>query len=101
MRRLKALSPRCHKRDRRATIQALLSKAGASRTKRNNARSGKRKIGFGCFLISNGLWVVWGWHDRAYALVVLQIALAILNIRGDYKNEPGSSVKSEAWPAAQ
>ena len=27
-------------------------------------------------------------HDRAYALVVLQIALAILNIRSACKNEP-------------
>ena len=51
----------------------------------------KRKIGFWCFLLSNALWVAWGWHDRAYALIVLQIALAILNIRGAYKNEPESS----------
>ena len=56
----------------------------------------KRKIGFWCFLLSNGLWGVWGWHDRAYALIVLQVALATLNIRGAYKNEPESSVKSEA-----
>jgi len=49
----------------------------------------KREIGFWCFLLSNALWVVWGWHDRAYALIVLQIALAALNIRGAYKNEPG------------
>jgi len=56
----------------------------------------KRKIGFWCFLLSNGLWVVWAWHDRAYALIVLQIALAILNIRGAFKNEPESRVKSEA-----
>lgn len=56
----------------------------------------KRMIGFWCFLLSNVLWVVWGWHDRAYALIVLQVALAILNIRGAYKNEPASSVKSEA-----
>jgi hypothetical protein len=56
----------------------------------------KRKIGFWCFLLSNGLWVVGGWHARAYALIVLQIALAILNIRGAFKNEPESSVKSEA-----
>ena len=47
----------------------------------------KRNIGFWCFLLSNGLWIVWGWNDHAYALVVLQIALAILNIRGAYKNE--------------
>ena len=55
----------------------------------------KRKIGFWCFLLSNGLWVLWGWHDSAYALIVLQIALVILNIRGAYKNEHESSVKSE------
>jgi hypothetical protein len=56
----------------------------------------KREIGFWCFLLSNALWVVWGWHDGAYALIVLQIALAFLNIRGAYKNEPASSPKSEA-----
>lgn len=54
----------------------------------------KRKIGFWCFLLSNVLWVVWGWHDHAYALVVLQIGLAIMNIRGAYKNEPVSDGKS-------
>ena len=48
----------------------------------------KRSIGFWCFLLSNALWIVWGWNDHAYALVVLQIALAILNIRGAYKNDP-------------
>lgn len=47
----------------------------------------RRQTGFWLFLASNALWVVWGWYDRAYALVVLQIALALLNIRGAYKNE--------------
>lgn len=56
----------------------------------------KRKIGFWCFLLSNVLWVIWGWHDQAYALVVLQIALAILNTRGAYKNEPDSTANSKA-----
>jgi hypothetical protein len=50
----------------------------------------KREIGFWCFLLSNVLWTVWGWHAHAYALVVLQIALAALNIRGAYKNEPAT-----------
>ena len=50
----------------------------------------KREIGFWCFLLSNALWAVWGWHVSAYALIVLQVALAILNIRGAYKNEPRS-----------
>lgn len=48
----------------------------------------KREYGFWLFLVSNVLWVVWGWHDGAYALIALQVALAFLNIRGVYKNEP-------------
>ena len=30
--------------------------------------------------------IVWGWGDRAYALIVLQLGLAFLNIRGVLKN---------------
>ena len=48
----------------------------------------RRAIGFWCFLLSNVLWIAWGWHTSAYALIVLQIALAALNIRGARKNEP-------------
>jgi hypothetical protein len=51
----------------------------------------RREYGFWCFLLSNVLWAVWGWHDEAYALIALQIALAGLNIRGAYKNDPVSS----------
>jgi len=47
----------------------------------------RRMIGFWCFLASNVLWVAWGFHDRAWALVGLQFLLAALNIRGIYKNE--------------
>ena len=47
----------------------------------------RRMIGFWCFLASNVLWVAWGFHDRAWALVGLQFFLAALNIRGIYKNE--------------
>ena len=47
----------------------------------------KRAVGFWCFLASNVLWVAWGLHDRAYALVVLQVFLFITNARGVYKNE--------------
>lgn len=50
----------------------------------------KRMLGFWCFLLSNALWVVWGWHAQAYAVVVLQIALTVLNIRGAWKNESAS-----------
>ncbi len=48
----------------------------------------KRSWGFWIFLISNVLWVVWGIHDGAFALILLQISLAILNIRGAFKNDP-------------
>jgi hypothetical protein len=47
----------------------------------------KRAVGFWLFLASNLLWVAWGVHDRAWALVGLQFCLAALNIRGVYKNE--------------
>jgi uncharacterized MAPEG superfamily protein len=47
----------------------------------------KRSWSFWIFLISNVLWIAWGVHDTAYALVVLQISLALLNIRGAFKNE--------------
>jgi len=48
----------------------------------------KRSWGFWCFLSSNVLWIVWGWHDHAYALIALQIGLLVLNFRGLNKNEP-------------
>jgi hypothetical protein len=47
----------------------------------------KRAVGFWCFLASNVLWVAWGFHDGAWALVGLQFCLAALNFRGVYKNE--------------
>lgn len=48
----------------------------------------KRTIGFWTFLASNVLWIAWAWHVQAWALVVLQVALAGLNIRGAFKNDP-------------
>ena len=47
----------------------------------------KRAVGFWFFLASNVLWVAWGLHDHAYALVGLQFCMGALNIRGVYKNE--------------
>ena len=49
----------------------------------------KRSWGFWCFIASNVLWVTWGWHDHAYALIALQFGLFVLNLRGARKNEPG------------
>jgi len=47
----------------------------------------RRGVGFWCFLASNVLWIVWGWHTDAYALIVLQLCLAVLNVRGARKND--------------
>ena len=49
-------------------------------------RKFKRNWGFWLFLASNVLWIVWGWGDHAWALIVLQLCLALLNIRGALKN---------------
>jgi hypothetical protein len=46
----------------------------------------RRTWGFWLFLLSNVLWVAWGWHDEAWALVTLQGCLAAMNIRGVAKN---------------
>ena len=51
----------------------------------------RRNWGFWCFLLSNVLWIAWGWHDHAWALIALQVALAALNIRGVKKNQPDES----------
>lgn len=47
----------------------------------------RRRIGFWTFLLSNLLWIVWGWPAQAYALVTLQVLLAAMNIRGARKND--------------
>jgi hypothetical protein len=47
----------------------------------------RRAAGFWCFLSGNALWVTWGFHDHAYALIALQFCLAAMNVRGVYKNE--------------
>jgi hypothetical protein len=47
----------------------------------------KRSWGFWCFVLSNVLWVIWGWHDHAWALIGLQLGLFLLNLRGLHKND--------------
>ncbi|MGJ7615639.1 MULTISPECIES: hypothetical protein [unclassified Variovorax] len=47
----------------------------------------KRNVGFWIFLASNVLWVAWGLHTSAWALIALQVCLAGLNIRGLFKTE--------------
>lgn len=50
----------------------------------------RRTWGFACFVLSNLLWIAWGWHDGAWALIGLQLGLFALNLRGLRKNEPAS-----------
>ena len=47
----------------------------------------RRNVGFWMFLLSNGLWVAWGLHVDAIALIVMQVCLAAMNIRGAFKTE--------------
>ena len=49
--------------------------------------SARRNAGFWLFLLSNVLWIVWGLYTNAYALVLLQLALAGMNIRGAKKTD--------------
>ena len=57
-------------------------------------RKMKRNWGFWLFLVSNLLWIVWGLHDGAHALIFLQLCLAFLNIRGTLKNRSDDAMTS-------
>ncbi|MFC4931223.1 hypothetical protein [Massilia sp. GCM10023247] len=50
-------------------------------------KAGKRIFGFWMFILSNVLWIIWGVHDEAWALISLQVALMAMNVRGIFKNE--------------
>jgi hypothetical protein len=56
----------------------------------------RRNWGFWWLILSNVFWVVWGWYAHAYALIVLQICLVILNLRGAKKNDPEKSAMADA-----
>lgn len=55
-----------------------------------SSHAGKRNAGFWLFLASNALWIAWGLHGHAPALVALQFCLAAMNIRGAMKTEAAS-----------
>ena len=50
-------------------------------------RRARRELGFWLFIGSNVLWIVWGVSEGAWALILLQVGLFVLNIRGARKNE--------------
>ncbi len=47
----------------------------------------RRNWGFWVFLASNVLWIAWGWQAQAWALIALQVVLALMNIRGLRKTD--------------
>ncbi|WP_431104029.1 hypothetical protein [Roseateles noduli] len=51
-------------------------------------RSARRRTwGFWVFVLSNLLWCVWGAFTQSYALIVLQLGLFAMNLRGVRKNK--------------
>ena len=47
----------------------------------------RRVWAFWLYVLSNGLWGVWGWSAEAHAVIGLQLALFFINLRGILKNE--------------
>lgn len=50
-------------------------------------RANRRIFGFYTFILSNILWIIWGVHDQAWALITLQMGLLAMNVRGIFRNE--------------
>lgn len=50
----------------------------------------RRAWGFWVYIVSNVLWVAWGWSTGAWALVTLQVALFAMNLRGTSRNDTNS-----------
>lgn len=63
-------------------------------------RQGAREFGFWAFLLSNVLWVAWGWQAGAWALIVLQVGLAAMNVRGIHNNDPDEAQPEDPTAAA-
>jgi hypothetical protein len=52
-----------------------------------SSQPSRRNFGFWVFIGSNVLWIAWGIYRAAPALVILQLCLAVMNIRGARKTE--------------
>jgi hypothetical protein len=61
-----------------------------------STRKRRRKLAFWLFLFSNLLWGIWGFRAHAYALIVLQLFLTAMNVRGLLKCEPEAPRESLA-----
>jgi hypothetical protein len=47
----------------------------------------RRRWGFWTSILSNIIWSVWGVSENAWAVLGLQVGLALVNVRGIRKNE--------------
>lgn len=61
-------------------------------------RKRKRNWGFWLFILSNVLWLAWGWHTKAWALMALQLGLFGLNLRAARKNDPAQDAQQDDSP---
>lgn len=59
-------------------------------------RPRRRMIAFWGFIASNALWVIWGLHANAYALILLECVLLGMNARGFKKNLDGCRLPDDA-----
>ena len=65
---------------------AFLASVAAAWLVASNSKR-RRNAGFWVFLASNVLWTAWGIRQQAWALIALQVCLALMNIRGLKKTE--------------
>jgi hypothetical protein len=66
------------------------------------ARHARRRVfGFWTFIVSNALWIVWGLHDDAWALITLQLGLLAMNVRAIVRNHKEAEAESRNDAGAQ
>lgn len=54
----------------------------------------RRTFGFYTFILSNVLWIVWGLHDEAWALIALQVGLLAMNVRAIFRNHKDAEAEA-------
>jgi hypothetical protein len=54
----------------------------------------RRTFGFYTFIVSNIMWIVWGVHDGAWALIALQAGLLAMNVRAIIRNHREAEAES-------
>jgi hypothetical protein len=65
------------------------------------ARHARRRIfGFYTFIVSNIMWIVWGVHDGAWALITLQAGLLAMNVRGIIRNHKEAEAEAHGQATA-